>query len=596
MNSKTTSISIKTNKMKNPEIVELQEDVSNSPLYSEDLAPVPASKRTWNKWDLAAIWVGMAVCIPTYLLASYMIKSGLSWLEALMIIIIGNIIITVPMVLNGHAGVKYGVPFPVIGRASFGTVGIHIASVVRGIVACGWFGIQTWIGGLAFYAIWNALTGADGATALDVGKFIGFGLFWLVNVYFIWNGTESIKWLEKFSAPILILLGILLIAWGIYGAKGFGIVLQQSDQLAKQTAILNTIDDKVTLTFNPIRDKAGNIKASDYQLIVPTTQGKTNTTDWLPTSRGLENIDVKTFVPNLDSESIKEGTKNINVRFRIPSNGNYKTSSEVTVTVAKNAGETFGERIWSYLLWLTAMVGFWATMAISIADITRYTNAQKNQVQGQFIGLPGTMALYSFVGIFVTCAAVINFGDVLVAEDAPWDPVSLLARFENPVVVVIAQIFMLIATLSTNIAANVIAPANAFSNLAPRAISFRTGGLITAVIGILICPWWLMDEISGLLLFVSSFLGPVLGILIADYFMINKKEVNQAHLFKTNGIYAFGGSGFNKAAMLALLAGVIVAIIGLLVPSLSFLYTLSWFTGFGVAFVVYILLMKKVTV
>ena len=177
------------------EIVELREDLSASYLYSEDLAPVPKENRTWTQWHLAALWVGMAVCIPTYLLASYMIIDGMSWLEALIIIGLANLIITIPMVLNGHAGVKYGIPFPVIGRSSFGIKGIHIAAIVRAIVACGWFGIQTWIGGLAFYAIYCVFAGVDIGTGLSVGKFVGFGIFWLINIFFIWRGTESIKFL-----------------------------------------------------------------------------------------------------------------------------------------------------------------------------------------------------------------------------------------------------------------------------------------------------------------------------------------------------------------------------------------------------------------
>jgi len=210
----------------NKDIVELQEDVSNSHLYSEDLAPVPKTKRTWNKWNLAAIWVGMAVCIPTYLLASYMIKTGLNWYEALIIIGLANLIITIPMILNGHAGVKYGIPFPVIGRAAFGTKGIHIASVTRGIIACGWFGVQTWIGGLAIYAIFNAVTGSQGELGLSIGKFVGFAIFWFINIYFIWKGTESIKWLETYSAPILIIMGLALIGWSYAEADGFSIVLK----------------------------------------------------------------------------------------------------------------------------------------------------------------------------------------------------------------------------------------------------------------------------------------------------------------------------------------------------------------------------------
>ncbi len=552
---------------------QITEDLTNSPLYSEDLAPTPVNERSWGLWDMAAIWVGMAVCIPTYLLASYMIKSGLSWLEALIIIALGNVIITVPMVLNGHPGVKYGIPFPVIGRAAFGTVGIHLASVVRGLVACGWFGIQTWIGGLAFYAIWCAATGATPTEGLGFGKFVGFALFWLLNVFFIWKGTESIKWLEKFAAPILIAMGIALIVWGAQAAGGFGIVLKQSAQLAQPTAVL----ENNSLSLFPITDKAGQPKANEYQLIYPGGQ-----TDWA------------VFEPNNNTipltGNLATAGEKLLVKFRKTNGATLLESSAVAVT-PKAPKPTFSSKIWSYLLWLTAMVGFWATMAISIADITRFTKTQRNQVMGQFIGLPGTMALFSFVGIFVTCAAVINFGDILVADQAPWDPVSLLAKFSNPVVVIIAQILMIIATLSTNIAANVIAPANAFSNVLPSKISFRTGGIIAAILGIVVCPWWILNEISGLLIFVSGFLGPVLAILLCDYFVIRKKTLSVNDLFKTDGAYTYS-SGFNMAAMWALLGGVAIALIGLFVEQLSFLYTLSWFTGFAVAFVLYYLLMR----
>ena len=574
------------------EIIELHEDVSSSPLYSEDLAPVSISNRTWTLWDMAAIWVGMAVCIPTYLLASYMIKSGLSWSEALVIILLGNIIITVPMILNGHAGVKYGVPFPVIGRASFGIKGIHIAAVVRGIVACGWFGIQTWIGGLAFYAIWHAVMGTEASIGLDAGKFVGFGLFWLLNVFFIWKGTESIKWLEKFSAPILIGIGILLIVWGAKTAGGFGIVLQQSDQLAKPSASISLHENgNYILTINPILDINGNPKADAYQIEIPT-KNEAQTTAWVPIKSPSVEMDLSPYLNEINIEQVKNNEKFFKVKLKVSQNEKTIESSLVAALFTTNHSNTFLEKIWSYLLWLTAMVGFWATMAISIADITRYTATQKNQITGQFIGLPGTMALFSFVGIFVTCAALINFQDVLIADDAPWDPVSLLGKFQNPVIVIVAQVFMIIATLSTNIAANVIAPANAFSNILPSKISFRGGGIIAAVIGIAIMPWWLLDEISRLLIFVSGFLGPVLGILICDYFVVKNKQLNLSELFKVDGIYNFK-AGYNPAAMFALAGGILVAMVGLFVPALSFLYNLSWFSGFAIAFLIYYFLMQK---
>tara|TARA_B110000879_G_C11142534_1_gene501006 strand:- start:349 stop:2037 length:1689 start_codon:yes stop_codon:yes gene_type:complete len=551
----------------NKDIVELKEDVSSSSLYSEDLAPVPSSQRTWSKWHLAAIWVGMAVCIPTYLLASYMIKTGLNWYEALIIIGLANLIITVPMVLNGHAGVKYGIPFPVIGRAAFGTKGVHLASVTRGVIACGWFGVQTWIGGLAIYAIFNAITGSTGELGLSVGKFIGFGIFWLINMYFIWKGTESIKWLETYSAPILVIMGIVLIYWSYAKADGFSIVLDQSVQLEKTAASITKKEGAFYLNLNSLKDKEGQLKASEYTI---TSDKNSPWKDY-------------TSEPILISNA-----ENVQVQFR----NNKVVSSIVNATIVSSESGS-DSKLWSYLLWLTAMVGFWATMSISIADITRYAATQKDQIAGQFIGLPATMMLYSFVGIFVTCAAVINFKDVLIADDAPWDPVSLISKFKNPVVVIVSQIFMLIATLSTNIAANVIAPSNAFSNLWPKKISFKMGGTITGIIGILIMPWWLLNEISGFLIFVSGLLGPVLGILIADYFLIRKKKLELAELYKEDGIYSYGKTGFNKAAMIALFVGVFAALIGYWVPTLSFLYSLSWFTGFIISFVLYVLLMKN---
>lgn len=535
-------------------------------------------------WSLAAMWVGMAVCIPTYILASYMIKSGLSWQASLIIIGLANILVTIPLALNGHVGVKYGIPFPVFGRAAFGINGIHVVSILRAIVACGWFGVQTWIGGLAFYAIWNALTGSTGSPELNSGKFVCFGLFWVVNMYFIWKGTESIKWLESFSAPILLLIGVALIAWSANKAGGFGIVLDQGAQLEKPSVVMHEINGFFVLQLNPLKNTDGSYKASEFQVSVPLSDGSFKKLNWIPISEKFE-------IPEdsgIDKISVREGKNPLQIQFR--SGGNI-TSSIVNTVVTKSADE--GSKLWGYILWLTAMVGFWATMSLSISDITRYASKQKDQMAGQFLGLPGTMILYSFVGIFVTCATIINFKDILIADDAPWDPVSLLAKFESPVVVIISQIFMIIATLTTNIAANVIAPANAFSNLFPKKISFLGGGIITGFIGIVICPWWLLSEISGILIFVSGLLGPALGILVCDYYLIRTTSLDLAALYKTDGAYAYGGRHFNPAAIIAFAAGVLSALVGYWVPELDLFYHLSWFTGVLVSGGIYYLLMKS---
>ena len=562
------------------EIVELTEDLSASSLYSEDLAPVPKNKRTWTKWSLAALWVGMAVCIPTYLLASYMMKDGMGWLESLIIIGIANLVITIPMVLNGHAGVKYGVPFPVLGRSSFGTKGVHLASVSRGIVACGWFGIQTWIGGMAIYEIIYAFS--EGSTPMDLNwlMFVCFGVFWFMNMYFIWKGTDSIKWLEEYSAPILILMGVVLIGWGAYYGGGFGVVLDQSRQLQKATLEVSSAENSYVITLNGIADKNGKTKANMYA-------------HKRVTETGSEMIEYNSFPEN--------GTISIPKRVANNETGSiqliYKTDTELiesswTPIILDAAPKQAPNKLWQYIKWLTVMLGFWATMSLSISDITRYSPSQKAQKQGQFIGLPGTMMLYSFVSIFVTCASVLIFKDVLIAADAPWDPTTLLGKFDNPWVVITAQIFMIIATLSTNIAANVIAPSNAFSNVYPKKISFKMGGTITGILGILICPWWLMNDIAGILILVSGFLGPVLAIMLCDYFFVRRKRLKLAELYKSEGEYSYSG-GFNMNAIVSLAMGVGGALIWYLVPSLTYLSNLAWFTGFIISFIVYYMLMRK---
>ncbi|MCB0757128.1 MAG: NCS1 family nucleobase:cation symporter-1, partial [Flavobacteriales bacterium] len=549
-------------------------DLSNSPLYSPDLAPIPANKRTWSKWNLAALWVGMAVCIPTYILASYMMRAGLSWQAALTIIGLANLVITIPMVLNGHAGVKYGIPFPVQGRAAFGTLGVHIPSVVRAIVACGWFGVQTWIGGLAIYSIWNAATGAVGDPGLGVGKFIAFGIFWLIQIWFIWRGTESIKWLETWAAPILIIIGLVLIGWGMVKVGGFAEALKQGKQLQQATVtVLPDADGPGrTLGLTPLLNLDGTAKATQYRILHPD-QRVGMPSNWTPITGPRTQVAI-----GMDPR--------VHVQFK-DTDGNE--SSVIEVQADKPNCEGVG--LWSYVLWFTAMVGFWATMSISISDITRFAKSQKDQLVGQFVGLPGTMIFYSFVAVFVTSAAVIAFKDVLIAEDAPWDPVTLISKFKSPGVVIFAQVAMLIATLSTNIAANVIAPANAFSNIFPKKVSFRMGGVIAGLIGIVICPWWLLDEISGILIFVSGLLGPVLGILLCDYFVIRKHTLSVPDLYAVNGKYTFT-SGFNLVAVFALVCGVLVALVGYWVKPLEVLYELSWFSGFAVAFLVYAIGMR----
>lgn len=455
--------------------------VHSSPLINKDIAPTRVAQRTWNTYHIAALWVGMCVCIPTYMLAAGLVAGGMNWWQAILTIMFGNFIVLVPMILNAHAGTKYGIPFPVLVRAPFGTLGANVPSVLRALVACGWFGIQTWIGGAAINAMLVILL--PFWKDFGIGPWVSFAVFWLMNVYFIVHGTESIKRLEALAAPFLLAVGIGLFIWAMIEGGGLGPILSQPSKFET---------------------------AGDF---------------W------------KFFVPSL-----------------------------------------------------TGMVGFWATLSLNIPDFTRYAHGQKEQMLGQLFGLPFTMALYSFIGVAVTSATVIIFGQAI------WDPVVLLSKFENPTVILLSMLALAIATLTTNIAANVVAPANGFSNLAPKKISFVKGGLITAFIGIIMMPWKLLEDhsayIFGWLVGYSSFLGPIAGILIADYFLIRKQRLNVTDLYRRGGEYEYA-RGFNPRSILALSAGVFVALIGLFVEQVRFLYDYAWFVGFAVAFTTYAVMMKR---
>ncbi|MHB8502181.1 MAG: NCS1 family nucleobase:cation symporter-1 [Candidatus Acidiferrales bacterium] len=458
------------------------ETIRSSELYNKDLAPVSPERRSWGTYNYAALWISMSVNIPTYMLASGMIAGGMNWKQALFTVFLGNVLVLIPMLLNAHAGTRYGIPFPVFARASFGVLGANVPAILRALVACGWFGIQTWIGGEAINAMLVAL--APGWQHFQYGQAVCFGVFWLLNVLVILRGIETIRFLQGVSAPFLLLIGLALLLWARAKAGGFGPMLATPSK------------------FNSFAEF---------------------------------------------------------FRFFVPS--------------------------------LTGVVGFWATVSLNIPDFTRYARSQRDQMLGQALGLPATMTFYSFIGIAVTSATLIIFGQAL------WDPVAVLSRLGHPWAVVLAMIALLMATLNVNVAANVVSPANDFSNLSPRRISFRTGGLITCVMGIIMQPWKLMANygsyIFGWLVGYSGFLGPIAGVLICDYFVIRHKNLSTQDLYQRGGLYEYS-RGVNWQAIVALAAGAGVAFIGLFVPTLRVLYNYAWFVGFAVSFGAYFVLTNKI--
>lgn len=473
-----------------------------SSLYNEDLAAIPENKRTWNTWNYAALWISMSLCIPTYMLASSLIGGGMNWWQAILTIFLGNLIVLLPMILNGRAGAKYGIPFPVFARASFGTKGANIPAVLRAIVACGWFGIQTWIGGFALYQMLRLWIPSletlpqifPDSFGLQTGPAICFIAFWLLNMLVVHFGVESIKRLLVFKAFFLPIAALALLFWAINAGNGLGPILQQPSKFTDAPSFFH---------------------------------------------------------------------------FFFPS--------------------------------LTGMVGFWATLSLNIPDFTRYAKSQRAQVVGQAIALPPSMTLFAFIGVVVTSATVIIYGETI------WDPVVLAGKFSSKILVSVAMIAVAISTLATNIAANIVSPANDFANLSPTKINFKLGGYITGIIGILIFPWKLIADPTGYiftwLVGYSSLLGPVGGIMIADYYFIRKQQLYVDELYQQAGRYTFK-KGFNQVAIITLLLGIIPNVPGFLVtvkavsPTVfpfwvSDLYNYAWFVGFFISGASYLILMRR---
>ena len=489
--------------------------LGESRLHNEDLAPVPITRRTWTTYNYLALWVGMSINIPSWLLASGLVALGMAWYQAILTIGLANVIVLIPMILISHAGTKYGIPYPVFARASFGVYGANLPALIRAFVACGWFGIQTWIGGTAIFALVGALLGADSwwttADKLSIGfgfeavaqpwtLWLSFAIFWAINIAIIVRGMEAVKRFENWAAPFLIVVFLGLMVFMIAQAGGLGPIVSEPGKLG----------------WGP-----------DFWAIFPLS--------------------------------------------------------------------------------LMGMIAFWSTLSLNMPDFTRFGRSQREQALGQALGLPTTMTLFPLVGVLTTSATVIVYGEAI------WDPVALAAKLDNPILLIVAMFTLAVATLSTNIAANVVSPSYDFSNVWPSRISFRTGGLITGVIGIVIQPWNLLATpdlyIFTWLGFYGGATGAIAGVLVADYWLLRRTGLHLADLYKASGIYRYA-RGWNWTAVVALVAGAFVALGGAysatnadgsasgpfppdgIIPFLKPVYDYSWVAGLVVAFVVYFVLAK----
>jgi nucleobase:cation symporter-1, NCS1 family len=467
-------------------------DVIDSPLANGDLAPTSPEERTWGTYHLAALWIGLSIVTTTYTLASGLIAAGMTWWQGLLTVSLGNLIVLIPILLNSHPGTKYGIPFPVLVRSSFGIRGANVAAMARALVACGWFGIQTWIGALAIDTL--LATVWSGWADFGPHQAVAFGVFWLIEVVIILRGIEGIKFLESTAAPLLIGGSAALLIWGFSAGGGVGNVFSASSKLVT--------DDQ-----------------SFWSLFAPG---------------------------------------------------------------------------------LAANIGYWITLSLNIPDFTRFAKSQRSQVVGQSIAMPLTMTAFSFVGIAVTAATIVVYGKPI------WDPVALVARLldDLPVLLIFAMVIIVIAQLSTNMAANVVSPSNDFSNLSPRKISFKMGGMITAVIGIVSFPWKLYSDVGAYiftwLVGYGSLLAAFGAVMIVDYWLLRRKELDVQDLYEPSprGRYWFSG-GYNVRALVAVAIGVIPVIPGFLHAAttkggvvaepnfLDQLYRYGVFVAFGLAAVSY---------
>ncbi|WP_086819353.1 NCS1 family nucleobase:cation symporter-1 [Allokutzneria sp. NRRL B-24872] len=472
--------------------------IEHSPYYNEELAPVPVAKRTWTTYNFAALWIGMAHNIPSYLLASGLIALGMSWVQAFVTITLGNLLVLIPMLLNSHAGTKYGIPFPVFARAFYGVRGANFAGLLRAFIACGWFGIQTWIGGEAIYALAGKLLGswwrdADRVFGQPWTLWAAFLFFWALQMVIIWRGMDTLRRFENWAAPFVIVAAVALLVWVLIEAGGVGPILEQPSKLG-----------------------------------------------W-----GIEFWSV--FAPSL-----------------------------------------------------MGMIAFWSTLSLNMPDFTRFGGSQRQQAWGQVLGLPTTMSFFALLSIFITSGTAVIYGEAI------WDPIKLTEKFDNPLVVALSLFTVMVATLSVNVAANVVSPSYDFSNAAPRLISFRVGGLITGVLGIAIQPWHLVADpniyIYVWLGFYGGLLGSIAGVLAAGYWVLGKKTLHLPDLYQRGGRYWFTG-GWNINAVIATVLGSVAAVGGAysapgkgpfpedgLIPLLKPLYDYSWAVGLVVALGAYVLL------
>ncbi len=468
-------------------------ELADSKYYNDDLRPSSPAERTWSTYHIAMLWVGMVIAVTSFSFAAALVSLGLSPIAAIINVAIGNLLVMIPMQLNSHAGTKYGFPFPVYAKVAFGKSGAQIPSLCRAIVAAGWCAVQCWVAGAAVAAIIGVFI--PGFDTASYGRFIGFGIYLVINAWITISGSEAVKKLEAYGSPIEILVVIGLFIWTLKLGSSVGFTM--GDLMA--------------------------IKTND-------------------------------------------------------------------ALVEQNGGWWF-----IFLAGITSNIAVWATLALNIPDFSRYAKGQKQQFWGQMISMPLSMITLAVIGALFAQVTLLAYGT------AEYDPTTVLEHLDGKVMTFVVGLLTIIATLTTNVAANTVAPANGFSNLSPKKISYKMGVIITSVLCIAFRPWWIFGS-AGAFMFsflgtVGTILGPSAAIFVADYFIVKKRRIALVDLYNEGeGRYTYT-KGWNMKAFIAWIAAIILPLMynnfGIGGTVMKWIGANSYIIGFTVAMILYVLLMKN---
>jgi NCS1 family nucleobase:cation symporter-1 len=453
-------------------------------LSNGDLAPTPPSQRTWSAWHYAALWMGMVHSAFGFAVLGGMIAGGMSAWQALFVVLIANLVQLGFMVLTGRVGARYGIPYAVWARTTFGTFGANVPAVTRGIVAIGWFGVQSYLGATAINALlvtvfesWRNFDHVIGGVAANL--WVAMILYWAVNFVVIRHGMETVRRFESWAGPAVFVVMVPALIWAVGQMDGLGPVFTESSRYESTGSFL-----------------------------------------------------LHGFLPGV-------------------------------------------------ALFVSAS---WATMVLNLPDLTRFARSNRAQVRGTVIGLPLATV------VFYLMAAIIVSGTQAATGKLIWNPADVLIAIDIPAFTIVGALLIAVATLSVNVAANLVSPAYDITNLLPRVFTFKRAASLAIVLGFVYMPWKLMedpDTLFRVLNNVGAIIGPATGIMLADFYVVRKRRIDVGALYRRHDRYwAQGGYNLVSLAVLAVVSG--FCLLGQLIDPIAWSYDYAWFVGVGLGFVLHL--------